>query len=604
MNHQDFYQEEVVKKNYYDLQLLKRLLGYAWPYRFHILLSILLLFLITLTDLARPYILKIAIDDHLLKAASQPEEWSQHLQGIFLLVGLFLGIVFINFTLNYLQAYLLQYTGQKILYALRQDLFSHLQKLPLSFFDRNPIGRLVTRVTNDIESLNEMFAGVFINLFKDLFLIVGIMVVMLKLDFNLALLSFTGIPLVVAVTVLYQVKAREAFREIRAKLAQVNSFLQEHLSGMRIIQIFGQEEKKFQQFKDLNEALYGANMKELLSFALFRPSMDLIYALALSVLIWYGGGDVIQGTLSFGVLYAFINYLENLFQPINDLTEKFSIFQSAMASSERIFNLLDEEITIKEPEEPKRLEKIQGKIEFDHVWFAYQDEDWVLKDINFTIEPGQTFALVGATGAGKTSVINLINRMYDVQRGEIRIDGIPIKEVALEDLRRQVGVVMQDVFLFSGTIADNIRLGNSQISLEQVKQALEYVNASSFVQELPGQYQAPVMERGATLSTGQRQLLAFARALAFNPAILVLDEATAHIDTETELLIQDALEKLTATRTTIVIAHRLSTIQHADCILVFHQGQIVEAGTHQELLAKKGRYYQLYQLQYKEQLGS
>lgn len=598
----EVYQQQSNKKTY-DAQLLKRLLGYAWPYRHQIFLSIFLLFLITLTNLARPYILKIAIDEHLLKAVTQPERWAQHVQAIFALVALLLAIILLNSILNYLQAYLLQYTGQRILYALRQDVFSHVQKLPLSFFDRNPIGQLVTRVTNDIESLNEMFSGVFINLFKDLFLLVGIMAVMLKLDLTLALVSFSGIPLVIGVTFLYQVQARAAFREVRAKLAQVNSFLQEHLSGMRIIQIFGQEAKKLQQFKDLNQELYAANMKELLSFALFRPSMDLIYALALSVLIWYGGGEVIQGTLSFGVLYAFINYLENLFQPINDLTEKFNIFQSAMASAERIFNLLDEEITIKDPKQPRRLRKIRGKIEFDHVWFAYEGEDWVLKDINFTIEPGQTFALVGATGAGKSSVISLLNRMYDVQKGEIRIDGIPIKEIALSDLRRQVGVVMQDVFLFSGSIIDNIRLGNKDISLEQVKKAAEYVNASSFIQQLPGKYEAQMVERGATLSLGQRQLLAFARALAFNPAILVLDEATAHIDTETELLIQDALKKLTATRTTIIVAHRLSTIQHAHCILVFHHGRIVEAGTHQELLAKRGRYYQLYQLQYKEQSG-
>lgn len=602
MKYRDFRQEDITGKPF-DARLMRRLFGYAWPYRGYIALSVLLLLLITVTDLVRPYLIKIAIDEHLLQAVKEKTGWASHARALYKLVVIFLLTIFLNFVLNYVQAYLLQFTGQKILFALRREVFSHLLKLSPAFFDRNPVGRLVTRVTNDIESLNEMYSGVFINLFKDLFLIAGIIFVMLKLHLKLALISFTGIPLVLGAALLYQLKARKAFREVRIKLAQVNSFLQEHLSGMRIIQLFRREKEKMQQFKGLNAELYLASMRELLAFALFRPAMDLIYALVLALLIWYGGGQVIQAKLSFGVLYAFINYLEQFFRPINDLTEKYSILQSAMASSERIFQLLDEEITIKDSEQAKDLPVMQGKIEFDRVWFAYQDEDWVLKDVSFTIEPGQTFALVGATGAGKSSVINLLNRFYDVQKGEIRIDGVPIKEIRLADLRSQIGVVMQDVFLFSGTIAGNIRLGNDSIPMEKVREVADYVHASRFIAELPGKFGEEVVERGATLSTGERQLLAFARALAYDPAVLVLDEATAHIDTETELLIQDALKKLTANRTTIIVAHRLSTIQHADCILVFHHGRIQEAGTHRELLAKRGLYYQLYLLQYKDQLA-
>lgn len=599
MKQTDFRQEDIISGSF-ESKLVKRLLLYLSPYQAYILLSIFLLLLITITDLARPYIIKIAIDEHLLQIGRTGGSWAYHSSRLFKLTALFFFIVILNFGLSYWQAYILQLTGQKIISALRRDIFAHLLKLPLSFFDQNPVGRLVTRVTNDVESLNEMYSGLFVYLFKDLFLIIGIIIIMLKLHLTLALTAFTGIPLIIITTMLYQKKARTAYRLIRVRLALVNSFLQEHLSGMRLIQIFHREQEKMDEFKSYNRELYAANMQELLAFALFRPGIDLIYALILAIMIWYGGGEVLRSTLTFGVLYAFLNYLEQFFRPINDITEKYGIIQSALASAERIFQLLDEKNPMPVPEKPRRLGEVQGKIEFDHVWFAYRDEEWVLKDVTFTVEPGETFALVGATGAGKTSIISLINRLYDVQRGEIRIDGIPLQEMDLAELRGKVGVVMQDVFLFSGTVAGNIALGNSSIGEEKIREAAQQVHAASFIEGLPGQYAEQVVERGATLSTGQRQLLAFARALAYNPAILLLDEATANIDTETEQLIQDALHKLTANRSTIIIAHRLSTVQHANRILVFHRGRIVEAGSHQELLVKKGFYYQLYQLQYQQ----
>lgn len=594
------FQAEMTEEKAFDFHLMKRLLAYIRPYIFQMAVTILLLVLVTLADLARPYLIKIAMDNHLTAFASNTSRFKEHAGALLRLVLFYFLLIAASFGLNYSQALLLEITGQRIIYTLREQVFNHLLKLDIAFFDTNPVGRLVTRATNDIQNLQEMYSGVIITLFKDFFLLAGIIIVMLRLHMALALVSFAVIPLILLATVIYQLYARQAFRAIRTNLAQVNSFLQEHLSGMSIIQSFNKETFKYEEFKKYNRKLHQANMDELISFSTFRPSMDLMYALALALLIWYGGGKVIQGAVSFGVLYAFINYIGQFFHPINDLSEKYSILQSALASAERIFSLLDTKPTITEPASPQVLPSVKGKMEFDHVWFAYQGEDWVLKDISFTVEPGQTFALVGATGAGKTSVINLLNRLYDVQKGEIRIDGIPIKDIALTDLRRFIGVVMQDVFIFAGDVAENISLGNPELSLNDIKKAAEYVHANHFIERLPKGYREPVTERGATFSTGERQLLAFARALAYNPAILVLDEATANIDTETELLIQDALKKLTAQRTTLIVAHRLSTIQHADCILVFHHGRLVEAGPHQELLAKKGRYYQLYRLQYQE----
>lgn len=512
----------------------------------------------------------------------------------------FLGTILVNFLLNYGQVYLLQWTSQRIIFSIRQALFNHIEKLSLSFFDKNPVGRLVTRVTNDVETLNEMYTGVLVNLFKDLFMLAGILIVMMNLNFKLALYSFTVLPLIFISSVIYRRYAREAYRNVRLRLARMNATLAENISGMKIVQIFHQEKKKFREFDEINNSYYDASKRELLSFAIFRPVMEIISSLGLSVIIWFGGKQVIQGSIEFGVLFAFISYIQSFFRPILDLTEKYNILQAAMASSERIFMLLDEKESIPNPDQPLTLGQVQGSIEFKNVWFAYNNEDWVLRDVSFKVNPGETVAFVGATGAGKSSIISLLSRFYDIQKGQILVDGKDIRAIDKYELRKKIGVVLQDVFLFTGDIKSNIRLNVPNISDEEIRQVATYVNADHFIQKLPQGYDEPVTERGSTLSAGQRQLLAFARTLAFDPAILVLDEATANIDTETEILIQDALKKLIKGRTTLVVAHRLSTIQHADTIIVLHKGQIREMGNHQELLAKEGIYYKLYQLQYKE----
>ncbi len=522
------------------------------------------------------------------------------IQALLRLGIIFLIIMTLGFGLNYGQVYLLNYTGQKIVYDIRQELFEHIEKLSLSFFDGNPVGRLVTRVTNDTDALHEMYTSVLVNLFRDIFMLLGIMLMMIMLNIKLALVCFAVLPLIIAVTIVFRVKAREAYRTVRVKLARINATFAENISGMRIVQIFNQQKRKYKEFDEVNKDHLGASMRELKVFAVFRPAMEVIYYIGFSLLIWFGGGDVLRGTLEFGVLYAFITYLDQFFRPINDLTEKYNILQSAMASAERMFLIIDQEPKIQEPATPCPIKPIEGRIEFKNVWFSYNDKDWVLKDINLSIEPGQTVALVGATGAGKTSIVNLISRFYDIQKGQILLDGIDIRSYPKDHLRKNIGMVLQDVFLFTGTIIENIRLNNLDIEPDKVEFVARHVNAHTFIEKYPAKYYERVTERGSTLSTGQRQLLAFARALAFDPAILVLDEATANIDTETELLIQDALPKLLEGRTNIVVAHRLSTIQKADKIIVLHRGQIHEMGNHQELLAQEGLYHKLYLLQYKE----
>ncbi len=595
----DFHEEEIMGKAY-DSRLMKRLLKYARPYWKVLSFTILLLFIVTLIDLARPYLIKIAIDDY-FSVTNIPA--AEKINAITRIALSFLAIITFGFFLNYIQIYFLHKTSQKIIYNMRQEIFSHLQKMSLAYFDKNPVGRLVTRVTNDTETLNEMYTNVLVNLFKDIFLLLGIILVMVQLNLRLALISFAILPVVAAVAFIFRYFARDAYRQVRVKLARINATLSENISGMKIIQIFHQQKNKIKEFTKINQEYYNATMKQITIFAIFRPSMDLLYSFTLALMIWYGGGKVISGTLQFGVLFAFINYIQKFFQPINDLSEKYNILQSAMASAERIFKILDTEEDIKNPAQPVKLPpEFEGQVEFKKVWFAYIDKDWVLRDISFSINPGETIALVGATGAGKSSIINLISRFYDIQQGEILIDGINIQDMDKKDLRQRIGVVLQDVFLFTGDINSNIRLNDDEINEEEIKEAARHVNADHFIKKLSHQYNHQVKERGATFSAGERQLLAFARALAFDPDILILDEATASIDTETELLIQDALAKLTENRTTIVIAHRLSTIQHADRIIVLHKGEIREIGNHQELLIQGGIYYDLYQLQYKDQL--
>ncbi|MGI5853199.1 MAG: ABC transporter ATP-binding protein [Bacillota bacterium] len=690
-----YHEEEVIGKAY-DSRLMKRLLTYARPYWKNMLLAVLMLAVITGAELARPYITKIAIDEHLLgitrpmqafEPGSEPEEGilfegrvfvrrqlneeplpdAPHCQllqsgkrfylvedvalnpdtdkfeiietedgyrlvhdnktyiarlmepsevavfrandnrSLIRLAAIFFGLALIAFVFNYGQVYLLQYTSQKIIHNMRRQIFTHLQGMSLSFFDKNPVGRLVTRVTNDTDTLNEMYGSVLVNLFRDIFTILGVIVIMFQLDFRLALISLSTLPLIILAAIIFRRYAREAYRNVRTALARINAAMSENIMGMRIVQIFRQEGKKHREFDAINKRYFAASMQELRVFAVFRPLMDLMFSLAMALLIWIGGRQILAGVVSFGLVMAFINYMSQFFQPIMELTEKYNILQAAMASSERIFMLLDTEPGAEDSiqsqlPETTDLPKFKGHIEFKNVWFAYNDEDWVLRDVSFEIKPGETAAFVGATGAGKTSIISLMSRLYEIQKGEILIDGVNIKDYNLAQLRRNIGVVLQDVYMFTGDIKSNIRLNNNDISDEKVKEVARYVNADKFIEQMPAQYDEPVVERGATLSAGQRQLLAFARALAFDPSILVLDEATANIDTETEVLIQDALYRLIKDRTTIVVAHRLSTIQHSDKIIVLHKGKIREMGNHQELLANKGLYYDLYRLQYKDQL--
>lgn len=522
------------------------------------------------------------------------------IKGINKIALIFLVSIVLAFVLNYLQVLILNYTSQKIIFNIRQEIFAHIQSLSISFFDKNPIGRLVTRVTNDTETLNEMYTSVLVNLFKDIFVLIGIIFIMIKMNLTLALISFALVPLIIVASIIFRKKIRVVYRLARAQLSKINSTLNENLTGMRIIHIFKKENKISNQFDKINQDYLKTAKKEITLFAIFRPSIEVIRSLGIAFIIYYGGDKVISNSIEFGVLYAFIEYLQRFFQPILDLTEKYNILQSAMASSERIFHILDNTDIVENPNNPMSINNIKGKIEFRNVWFAYESDNWVLKDISFIINPGETIAFVGATGAGKSSIMNLITRFYDIQKGEILIDDINIKEYNKYELRQKIGVVLQDVFLFTGTIEDNIRLNNTEISDDKIIEVAKYVNADYFINKLPLKYKEPVMERGSTLSSGERQLLSFARTLAYNPSILILDEATSSIDTETELLIQDALEKLIKGRTSIAVAHRLSTIQHADKIIVLSKGNIKEIGTHQELLSMEGMYYDLYRLQYKE----
>jgi ABC-type multidrug transport system fused ATPase/permease subunit len=511
----------------------------------------------------------------------------------------FIGVLFLRFFFSFGQVYVLQYTGQRVMFDMRRDIFGHLLRLPAAFFDREPVGKLVTRATNDVSSINEMYTAVLVNLFRDVFLIIGIVAIMFSLNWQLTALILILAPILAAITLIFRKYARKAYREVRLRISMLNAFLAEHISGMRIIHLFAQEHTIKDRFTEINDAKFRAEMRQTLTFALFNPLISVMSHIAIAVLIWYGGGQVVQSTLSLGALVAFITYTRMLFQPINDLSEKFNILQSAMASSERIFNLMNE--TREDRGRGEVIPKpVQGSIEFRDVWFSYNPDDWVLRGVSFKVEPGQTVAIVGATGSGKTTIISLIQRLYDIQKGQILLDGVDIRDLDLDELRAQMAVVLQDVFLFSGDILGNIKLQADHISHERATMASRFVQADSFIKDLEGGYHAEVTERGSTLSAGQRQLLAFARAVAFDPKVLVLDEATANIDSETEGLIQEALEKILEGRTSIVIAHRLSTIRDADQILVLDQGLLAEQGTHEELLTQKGLYATLHDMQFAE----
>ncbi|MBD3366583.1 MAG: ATP-binding cassette domain-containing protein [Candidatus Eisenbacteria bacterium] len=524
---------------------------------------------------------------------------AEDFDGVGRIALIIIGILLGSFVVRLFQINMMELTSQRVMYDIRMQILSHLQRLSLSFFDKNPVGRLVTRATNDIEVLHEMFTSIVIMLLRDVFILIGVIVLMLRLNWRLALVSFAVLPFMAWATVVFSVKIRDAFREVRMRVAIINATLQESISGMRITQIFRREDESMRRFRKINHDNFLAAMRQIRVFAMFMPLMELASAIAIGLVIWYGGGQVLRTTLSLGTLVAFLSYVQMFFRPIRNLTERYSTMQQAMASSERIFMLLDNDDMIPEPEDPVIPEHAEGRIEFDDVCFAYVDDEYVLKHVSFKVEPGETVAIVGATGAGKTSIISLLERFYDVRSGRILVDGVDIRDMPKDLLRSRLGLVMQDVFIFAGDIKGNIRLGNDDVGDDDLERIACHVHADHFIERLPGGYDEEVRERGSTLSTGQRQLLAFARALAFDPLVLILDEATSNIDTETERLIQDALVRLLEDRTSIVIAHRLSTIQHADRILVMHNGRICEEGTHQELLAERGYYYRLYELQYK-----
>ena len=565
-----------------------RLIAYMKPYAHWVIFALLLVLGLTAFDLYRPMLVGDAIDTF---GANGDYD-------VIIATAIKYAVVLaISFVFNIAQTWILQKTGQNIILQIRKDLYRHIQSLGSRYFDITPVGKLVTRVTNDVEALNEMYSGILVQLFRNIVKIVGLAGVMLVLDVRLAAISFVLMPLVIGLTVLCQKIARNIYRLYRTRLTDINTFLSEHLSGMKIIQIFGRQERKFEEFHDKNTKLYKAFYREMLMYAVFRPLIYILSILSLMIVLWFGSRNVFDEIISVGTLYIFSNYIRSFFDPIQELAEQFSTLQSSIASAEKIFTVMDEDEFIPEVENPKQPDKITGKIEFDHVWFAYDGENYVLKDVSFVINPGEKVAFVGATGAGKSSILNLIGRYYDIQKGHIYIDGIDIRQLSKKQLRSAIGQMQQDVFIFEGDVAYNIRLNDDAITDAQVKAVAEYVNASHFIEKLPQGYHEPVTERGATFSAGERQLLSFARTLAHNPSILVMDEATANIDTETEILIQEALEKLMDGRTTIMVAHRLSTIQHADCIMVMHKGRICERGTHRELLEQDGIYRKLYELQ-------
>jgi ATP-binding cassette subfamily B multidrug efflux pump len=655
-------QEEEVLGKAYDSRLMRRLLTYLRPYGWQVGIALTAIILKSFADVLGPYLVKVAVDRYLAPtpgAMSGLWNWldPRPLKGIAQISGIYFGLLIFTFVLEFLQTYFMQWTGQKVMFDLRSQIFRHLQRMHVGFYDKNPVGRLVTRVTTDVDALNEMFTSGVVSIFEDFFVLAGIVAIMLCMNWKLALITFAVLPLIVVATKIFRDKVRDSYRRIRVAIARINSYLQEHVSGMVVLQLFNRERKAHQRFSEINRSHMDAYKDAILAYALYYPAVDFFSAIAIACVIWYGGQDVMRAIVSksvsiqfdpqhlisfhfvataasLGVLIAFTQYSMRFFRPIMDFSEKYNILQSAMAASERIFKLLDARVEVVSPAVTRKPQG-PGRIEFDHVWFAYRDmaeskepegsnghggtestqswkisksaapasgqPDWVLRDVSFVIEPGETVAVVGHTGAGKTTLISLLMRFYDVQKGAIRIDGVDVKEMDLADLRGRFGVVLQDPFLFTGTIGGNIRLGTERIQDAHVQQAAEDVNLAEFIRELPKGFDEEVRERGSTLSTGQKQLISFARALAHEPKILILDEATSSVDTETEFRVRDALARMVEGRTSLIIAHRLSTIQRADKIIVMHKGQVREMGTHQELLANRGIYYKLYQLQYKDQ---
>jgi ATP-binding cassette subfamily B multidrug efflux pump len=635
--------EEEVLGRAYDGWLMRRLITYLRPYKWHVVVALAAIILKSVLDVLGPFLTKIAIDKYLAKSPNS-HSWigerlsSTPLTGIAQIGALYVGILIFTFVLEFIQTYLMQWTGQKVMFDLRSQIFRHLQHMHIGFFDKNPVGRLVTRVTTDVDALNEMFTAGVVSIFEDVFVLAGILAIMLEMNWKLALITFAVLPLITYATKVFRDKVRDSYRRIRTAIARINSYLQEAVSGMLVLQLFNREKRAYTKFSEINASHMEAFKDAILSYSVYYPVVEILSSLAVASIIWFGGNGilrqmsvssvaiglsrkslltfhVVQNVMTIGVLVAFMQYAQRFFRPIQDLSEKYNILQSAMAAGERVFKLLDTKIEVTSPAITKKPQG-PGRIEFDHVWFAYNlsgktdgapvapqthEPDWVLRDVSFALEPGETVAVVGHTGAGKTTLISLLMRFYDVQRGAIRIDGVDIKDMNLDELRGRFGVVLQDPFLFSGTVAGNIRLGTARILDEDVEQAAEDVNLAEFIRTLPGGFKEEVRERGSTLSTGQRQLISFARALAHNPKILILDEATSSVDTETEFRVRDALNRMVEGRTALIIAHRLSTIQRADKIIVMHKGQVREMGSHQQLLAQRGIYYKLYQLQYKDQ---
>jgi ATP-binding cassette, subfamily B, multidrug efflux pump len=631
-------QEEEILGKAYDSRLMRRLLVYLRPYRWQVTVALFSIVLKSFCDVLGPYLVKVAVDRYLAPVkGTNTGLWSwlspSPLTGMAQISTIYLVMLVFIFLLEFLQTYFMQWTGQQVMFDLRSQIFRHLQHMHIGFYDKNPVGRLVTRVTTDVDALNEMFTSGVVSIFEDLFVLVGILGIMLCMNWKLALITFAVLPFIAVATKIFRDRVRDSYRRIRTAIARINAYLQEHVSGMVVLQLFNRERKAYTRFSEINRSHMDAFKDAIMAYAVYYPVVDLFSAIAIAGVIWYGGQDIIRGIVSnsvtvefshgfvsfhlkataasLGVLIAFTQYAQRFFRPIMDFSEKYNILQSAMAASERIFKLLDTPVEVASPPVTKKADG-PGRIQFDHVWFAYRDlpveegngssrPDWVLRDVNFTIEPGETIAIVGHTGAGKTTLISLLLRFYDVQKGAVRIDGVDVRNMDLADLRCRFGVVLQDPFLFSGTIGGNIRLGTERIQDQNVEQAAEEVNLGDFIRSLPGGFNEAVRERGSTLSTGQKQLISFARALAHDPKILILDEATSSVDTETEFRVRDALGRMVEGRTSLIIAHRLSTVQRADKIIVMHKGQVREMGTHQQLLVNRGIYYKLYQLQYKDQ---